>query len=165
MLFRSVSQSRYRGAESKQAYGDTRIREIFCRWLNNGNDQLISILSIRLLNRLNLAPKTYRIVVDAKDRTIGLADVVNVTSRVISDDTGAPLSSNLQVIKLMEAKYGHEVEITAQAYNYQGRTPRVMASGSPDYGSATSDQIAKGCFIVDAATLTFADGTGPYQMI
>jgi hypothetical protein len=153
-------------SENKQAYGDTRIREVFCRWLNVGADSIVSLLSLRLLNRFNSAPKTYRIVLDAKDRSIGLADVVQVTSRVITDDTGVPLPTTLQVIKLMEAKYGHEVEITAQAYDYAGRFARVMANTANDYGSATDLEKANGGYIVNGSTLVFAsDNSSPYVMI
>lgn len=150
-------------AESKKAYGDTRIREVFCRWLNLGADSTTTLLSIRLLNRFNSAPKTYRIVLDAKDRGIGLADVVQVTSRVVTDDTGTPITTTLQVIKLMEAKYGHEVEITAQAYDYAGRFARVMANTANNYGSATDLEKSKGGYIVDSSTLVFAsDNSPPY---
>jgi len=153
-------------AESKQAYGDTRIREIFCRWVNNGADSIVGLLSIRLLNRFNTAPKNYRIVLDAKDRSIGLADVIEVTSRTITDEVGNPIPTDLQVIKLMETNYGHEVEVTAQAYNYAGRFARVMANTANDYATATTTEKAKGGYIVDASTLVFAsDNSSPYVMI
>lgn len=152
-------------AENKKAFGDVKIREIFCRWFNLGADAIIGNLTIRLLNRFNTAPKQYKITLDAKDRGILLTDVVEVTSRVITDDVGATVPTNLQVIKLVESKYGHEVEVTAQAYQYAGRLPRVMANTANDYGSATTLEKSKGGYIVDTSTLLFSDGTGPYQMI
>jgi len=155
-------------SESKQAYGDTKVREVFCRWVNNGADSVIGILSRRLLNRFNTSPKTYSIVLDAKDRSIALADVVNVNSRIIADDTGNPISTDLQVIKLVESKFGHEVEVTAQIYNYLGRYARVMSNSAHDYGSATDLEKSKGGYITGGTYTSpsdFADGTSPYQMI
>ena len=153
-------------SESKKAYGDTRVREVFCRWLNMGADSIVGLLSIRLLNRFNTAPKTYSITLDAKDRAIGLADVVEVTSRAVTDETGNPVATNLQVIKLSESKFGHEVEVTAQAYDYAGRFARVMANTANNYGSATALEKSKGGYIVNGGTLVFAsDNTGPYVVI
>ena len=63
----------------------------------------------------------------------------------------------------MEAKYGHEVEITAQAYDYAGRFARVMANTANNYGSATDLEKSKGGYIVDSSTLVFAsDNSPPY---
>jgi hypothetical protein len=155
-------------AESKKAYGDTRIREVFCRWLNRGADSIVGILSIRLLNRFNSAPRTYRIILDAKDRSIGLADVIQVTSRVITDDTGVAIPTTLQVTKLIEAKYGHEIEITAQAYDYAGRFARVMANTANNYTSATSTEKSKGGYVgygTTTAPLNFGDDTVPFAII
>lgn len=156
------------GAESKKAYGDVRIREIFCRWLNNGADSIVGLLSTRLLNRFNTAPKTYRIVLDAKDRVIGLADVLTVSSRVITDDVGNPIETTLQVIKLIESQYGHEVEVTAQAYDYNSRIARVMANSANDYTSATDLEKSKGGYVgygTTAAPLNFGDNTVPFAII
>lgn len=155
-------------AESKKAYGDTIVREIFCRWLNRGADSIVGILSRRLLNRFNTSPKTYKIVLDAKDRSIALADVVELSTRLIADDTGNPVDTNLQVIKLIESKFGHEVEVTAQAYQYTGRYARVMLNTAHNYGSATTLEKEKGGYITAgtyASPSDFADGTGPYLMI
>jgi len=155
-------------AESKSAYGDTRIREIFCRWLNLGADSIVGLLSTRLLNRFNSAPKTYRITLDAKDRVIGLADVLTVSSRVITDDTGSPVDTTLQVIKLVESQYGHEVEVTAQAYDYNSRIARVMANTANDYTSATALEKSKGGYVGYGTTsvpLNFGDNTPPFAII
>ena len=155
-------------AESKKAYGDTRIREIFCRWLNNGADSIVGLLSTRLLNRFNSAPKTYKITLDAKDRVIGLADVLTVSSRTITDDVGNPVDTTLQVTKLMESQYGHEVEVTAQAYDYNSRIARVMANTANNYTSATDLEKSKGGYVGYGTTsvpLNFGDNTVPFAII
>ena len=155
-------------SEGALAYGDTRVREIMCRWLNAGSDSVTGILSRRLLKRFNTAPATYKILLDAKDRTLALADVITVNSRVVTDDTGNATDTNLQITKLVESNYGHEVEVTAQAYQYNGRYARVMATGANDYPSATDLEKSKGGYIAGGtydSPVDFADGTTPYLMI
>jgi hypothetical protein len=155
-------------SENVLAYGDTRVREITCRWLNVGSDAVTGILSRRLLKRFNTAPATYKILLDAKDRTLALADVITVNSRVVTDDTGNPVDTNLQIIKLVESNYGHEVEVTAQAYQYDGRYARVMSAGANDYPTSTALEKSKGGYICGGtytAPTDFADGTTPYVMI
>ncbi|CAB4124405.1 hypothetical protein UFOVP59_1, partial [uncultured Caudovirales phage] len=155
-------------AENVLAYGDTRVREITCRWLNVGSDAVTGILSRRLLKRFNSAPVNYKILLDAKDRTLALTDVITVNSRVVADDTGNPVDTYMQVIKLVESNYGHEVEVTAQAYQYLGRYGRVMATGANNYPVSTALEKSKGGYICGgtyAAPTNFADGTTPYVMI
>ena len=110
----------------------------------------------------------YKILLDAKDRTLALADVVTVNSRVVTDDTGNATDTTLQITKLVESNYGHEVEVTAQAYQYTGRYARVMANGANDYPSATDLEKSKGGYIAGGTYTSptdFADGTTPYLMI
>jgi len=155
-------------AESALQYGDTRIREIFCRWLNVGADSITAILSRRLLKRFNTAPTVYTITLDAKDRGLGLTDVISLNSRAKEDDTGKPVDTQLQIIKIVESNYGHEIEITAQAYQYEGKYARVAPNTMPNYPSATTNQKAKYGFICggDYTTpLNFADGSEPYKMV
>lgn len=40
-------------AKDARRYGDTRIKRIYCRWLDQGADGVVSSVSKRLLKRLN----------------------------------------------------------------------------------------------------------------
>lgn len=150
-------------AEGANAYNDVKIREIFCRWLNVGRDASVRLRSLRLLTRFSTAPKHFRIKLDAKDIDIQLTDVIRVTSRVITDETGAPIPTLLEVIQKSEPKAGHEVEIVAQAYLYEGNYGFIMENTANSYDSATTQEKEDGCYISDAAGVIFTDD--PYLII
>lgn len=152
-------------AEGPNAYNDTKFTEVFCRWLNNGADAIVRTLALRLLKRFNTPPKHYTILLDAKDRDIGLADVVELDSRIVTDETGNVVKTLLQVIKTTQKRSGHEVEIVAQAFNYSGKYGTIMENTAPVYGSATEQQKRKGAWFVDETTLVFPDGATPYAFI
>lgn len=150
-------------AEQSNSYNDTRIREIFCRWLNVGNDASARLRSRRLLNKLNASPKQFRIKLDAKDIAIELTDVLYVESRVITDETGKPSPVYLEVTQKSEPVAGHEVDIVAQAYLYEGKYGYIMENTANVYGSATDLEKETGCYISDAAGVIFTDE--PYVII
>ena len=152
-------------AELSDSYNDTRIREIFCRWLNQGETAIVRIRALRLLQRFNSAPKRFKIKLDAKDISISLADVLSLSSRIVTDETGNPTPTFVEVIKRSEPIAGHEVDIEAQSYLYLGKYGYIMENTANLYGSATDLEKATGCYIVDEATLAFADGSGPYEII
>jgi hypothetical protein len=152
-------------AEGVNAYNDTKVREVFCRWLNNGADAVVRVQALRLLQRFNTPPVHYTITLDSQDRALGLTDVLRLDSRIATDDTGLPVKRLLQVYRKEETRSGHELKVSAQAFIYEGRYGYIMANGSPVYGSATQAQKDTGAFMVDGTTLVFADGTKPYVFI
>lgn len=152
-------------AKGVNAYGDTRVKRVFARLLQTGNDADISVLSRRLLNRFNRPPMRATLRLDAKDK-LALANIITVQSEKLQDETGATSAQAMQVISISEPKPGHEIEIVAQAFQFTGRYAYALADGAPVYNSASAAQHDKGFFAVDDATLTFAvDASGPYQAI
>jgi len=101
---------------------------------------------------------------DAKDISIGLFDILNVTSRVITDGAGKPVASKLQVIEKTETRSGHEVKIVAQSYNYPDARGFIMVNTAPNYSSATEEDKNGGCYIIAAANSSFPDGREAYQI-
>lgn len=152
-------------AKNANAYGDTRVRRVFSRWLNRGADSDVLVLSARLLRRFSSAPFQARMRLDAKDSAIGLTDVLSVTSRQIVDATGKPVPTLMQVISRSEPEPGHEIELVAQSYQFLGRYGYATANTQGSYATATAAERAAGCFAVDDTTLTFPDGSGPYEAI
>ena len=152
-------------AEGVNAYNDTKVREVFCRWLNNGADAVVRVQALRLLQRFNTPPVHYTITLDTQDRDLGLTDVLRLDSRVSTDEAGFPVQKLLQVFRKEETRFGHELKVSAQAFIYEGRYGYIMPNGSPVYGSATETQKATGAFCVSGSTLVFPDGTGPYVFI
>lgn len=150
-------------AEQENSYNDTRIKEIFCRWLNAGADAAVRIRSQRYLFRFNTSPKLFKIKLDAKDIDIGLADVLDVSSRVITDETGKPIPTKLEIIQKSEPTAGHEVDLIAQAYYYEGKFGYIMLNTANGYDTATDDEKAYGCYLADEAGVVFTDD--PYVII
>jgi hypothetical protein len=153
-------------AKGANAYGDTRVRRVFSRFLQGGNDAEVAVLARRLVNRFTKPPLRLTLRLDAKDAALGLVDVVSVTSAKLQDEDGNALATPLQIISRSEPKPGHEVELVAQAYAFNGRYGFALPDGSNPYGSATAAERARGSYAVSDATLTFAaDGSGPIEAI
>jgi hypothetical protein len=152
-------------AEGVNAYNETTVREIFCRWLNNGADAIVRTLSLRLLKRLNTPPKHYTITLDYNDNALGLTSVIELDSRVATDPTGNVVKPLLQVMRKTQKRQGHEIEIVAQAFNYNGRYGSIMENTAPNYGLATPTEKRTGAYLVDGTTLLFPDGEPPYAFI
>lgn len=152
-------------SEGVNAYNDTKVREVFCRWLNNGADAIVRTLGIRLLKRFDTPPIHYTITLDIQDKDITLADVIRLDSRVVTGDTGIPVAKLLQVFRREETRSGHEFKVSAQAFDYEGKYGKIMVNGSPVYGSASATQKANGAYMVDGSLLVFPDGEPPYTFI
>jgi hypothetical protein len=151
-------------AESSNAYADTRVREVFCRWLNNGAQAIVRAISLRLLKRFNTPPVHYVITLDVQDNSINLADVIELDSRVVTDEAGLPITKLLQVFRREETRFGHEFKVSALAFNYDGNYGIIMENGSPVYSLASDTQKRAGAWFV-GNTLVFSDGAPPYAFI
>lgn len=146
------------------AYGDTRIKEINCRWLNQGDDATVRILSIRYLNRFKLQPVRYMVELDYKD-DCSIADVVQLESRVITDDAGELMPVLSQVIMRDDVVSGHKVRVALQRFQFDQRYGFITENTRPVYDLSSDVQKARGAYFVDESTLLFADGGGPYRLI
>lgn len=153
-------------AESSNAYDDQKIKKVYCRWFNKGADSVVRVLALRLLKRFNTPPKTVTVTLDAKDRGLGLTDVVLLNTYLLSDDIGDSLPRLTQVYKLEEVKSGHEIRAYLQDYQYEGRFGYCMSNSTTStYDTASDTEKATGNYAVDGSTLKFSDGTGPYVAI
>jgi len=153
-------------AETPNAYNDVKVREIFCRYLNNGADAIVRVLGLRLLKRFNTAPQHFIITLDDQDKTIGLTDILSVESRLVTDDIGRPVSKLLQAYKKEEVQAGKDFKVYAQGFEYTGRFGYCMPNTTVNtYDTATANERLTGNFAVSAATLLFSDGSEPYVAI
>ena len=148
-------------AESDFNYDDSRVKEIYCRWLNHGADSLVRILSKRLLNRFNRQPVLFEVMLDAKD-DVGLADIIRMESRVVADESGKAYPQLMQVIRRDDVKNGHSLKIKAQKFQFDQRYGYVTENTRPLYTASSDAQKARGAYFVDETTLVFGDNTGPY---
>lgn len=152
-------------AESANAYDDQKIKKVYCRWFNEGADAIVRVLALRLLRRFNTPPKTITVTLDAKDRGLGLTDVVRLETYLLSDDIGESLPRLTQVYKLEETKSGHELKVYLQDYQYEGRFGYIMLdSTTSNYDTATNTEKSTGCYLSDGSNF-FSDGARPYELI
>lgn len=160
--FRRVSVSIDAGAESSDQYNQIQVVEIYSRWLGDGQDSIANAVSARLLGRYNETPQEITFSFDVKDAANILpASPIEVTSRLIQDDTGNSLPFEMQVTSVEEVVPGQRLKATAQTYQYSGNYGFITENSRPDYGSSTDEQKQLGTYIVDA-TEVFADGRTAY---
>lgn len=127
--------------ESADAYGESRIRKVFARWII-GDNQAYN-LSVRLLNASKDNPKYLKFRVDAKDRAIWTADVIDVENRAMVDFNGNQVIERYQVLSAQEVVSGEIIEYMTQLFSVRGiRFAFYMADDAPLYVDATPEQIA-----------------------
>lgn len=127
--------------ESDDAYGESRIRKVYARWIV-GDNQAYS-LAVRLLNASKDNPKYLKFRVDAKDREIWTADVIDIQNRSMVDFNGNPVIERYQVLSAQEIVSGEIIEYMTQLFSVRGiRFGFYMADDAPMYVDATAEQIA-----------------------
>ena len=124
-------------SESADEYGEARIKVIYSRWLSTAQGSLAAGLAARMLSRYRDNPRTISFKLDAKDSTAWTADTILATIRMLTDFSGAPIPSYLQVIEARESVMGSEYEYILQD---SGFTARYFLwadeTVEEDYGSA-----------------------------
>ena len=135
-------------AESVREYDEVAVTKIFSRWVRT--DAIVTAITTRLLNRYRDSPYYLTISVDAKDRGIWTADVVDVTSRLITNTEGLPLSTRYQVISAQETSPGSVVKYVLQNYSFDARYGFWMVADAPTFATATDEQKANGGWWADA---------------
>lgn len=158
-------------AETDNEYGERRVNRIFSRWFDSGNSGAANTTSSRLLERYRDDPIYYTFSMDAKDRSIVLADVVEFTHRSLVDFTGAPRVDVLQVVRITETVPGHRYEYRCQAFGFAisgfgSRFGYIEDNAQVDYDVATDADKDFGGFICDTATESFPFDDGDcYRII
>ena len=151
-------------ADALALHGDkVSSRTIRTRWLDHGDEATVAIASLRLLDRFKKSPKTVTVKLDAREKGIRLADVVEISSDELTDETGLPQSQQFQVISRSEPVPYHDIEAICQAFGFDGRYAYIAPDDAPTYNLATDEQKASYAFIA-ADENGFIDGK-PYQVI
>lgn len=160
------SYNRVRGlvdldARSPNEFNDSKIRQVYMRWLGDGDQSLIRVIGKRLLNRFRWSPAFYTFRV-AYNKDLRLTDVIRVRSRVHSDVTGLEEPKLMQAISIKYNKPKHEMIVTAQAYQFDQRYARIAPNATPIYTLASDDEKSKYAFFADSVTERLSDGSGAY---
>lgn len=145
-------------------WGSSKTREIVTRWLDQGDDATVQIVSQRLLNRFKTAPKRVRVLLDARDKSAKLMDVVRLASEDVPDETGKASNLLWQIIGRSEPIPYHEIMVEMQAFDFVAKYGFIMQNTANVYGSATDTEKQFGGYIV-GASLKFPDGADPYRII
>lgn len=163
--FKNVSVPIDASAEGAQEYNQVQAYEVFTRWLgNSGNYAAANPASGRILNRYRDTPQQIVFEYDVKDvGEIEVASPVTIQTRLLQDETGNNLPTQMQITSVEEIVPGHRLKAKAQSYQFAGRYGFFTENSRPDYDASTDDQRAKGTYFVDGGTLEFSDGTGPYR--
>lgn len=152
------------GAISPQEYGDSRVKEIHCRWLDHGDDASVMILGRRFLQRFVRPPVRYVMEVDASD-DMALTDVATLTSRDISAPDGRSYEQLVQITARADKVSGHRVELKAQAFRFDGRYAYLTENSRPSYLASTPAQRARGAYFCNDSTLRMSNGDEAYRFI
>ena len=132
-------------AEDADRYGESRIRKIYARWIQN-DAQAIN-LSARLLGASVDNPKVLKLRLDAKDRSLWTADVVDVLHRNIVDFNGDKVVERYQVLSVEEVDPGETVEYVMQRFIFRGtRFAYYMAADALRFEDYTQAQLDAGKF-------------------
>ena len=150
-------------SQSPNMFGLPRTKTIQTRWLNHGDDSAVKIIAGRLLNRYKRAPVTYTVTVDAKDDP-SLTDVITLNTYLATDITGLPTPKLMQVYYRADEKSGSTVKAKLQLFQFDARYGQIAPNNYPVYNQATPTQKIHGSFFV-GTSLTFADGSPPYQLV
>ena len=114
------------------------------------NDDIFVAIITRLLARYSFKPYYRKISVDAKDRGTWTADVVDVSTRLLTNTEGLPFTTRYQIISAQETSPGSVVKYVLQNYNFSARYGFWMAADAPTYAAATDEQKATGGWWADA---------------
>lgn len=122
-------------AESPVQYNDYRIKKVYSRWMNDGNESAMTAVQQRILSMYRNIPQEIKFKVDAKDGDIKTGDEFYLRHRNIVDASGAARTTLYRAIEILESKHGTWFEITARETDreFGGRFFYIQPDGQGDY--------------------------------
>jgi len=121
--------------ESDNAAGGKIVENvIYSRWTSTFGNALL--VEASLLLRYRLPPQYLTVQLDAKDRSIEIGDVVDLTTRYIRDTEGNPIETRWQVIAIEENAPGSKIMVELQSYAFIGKFAIIMENAALDYLAA-----------------------------
>lgn len=158
--FKSVSIQVDVTGESVNAYGTAADRVILNRWVPT--DQLAAEIGGRLLGRFKDTPRQISFQLDAKD-ALNTGDLVDVASRMIQDETGAPITIRYLVTECREMVVGSIYAFKAiQVQSTTGSAALIAPDATPDWTAASDTERRSYMFISNDAGLMSDLAQGPH---
>lgn len=113
------------------------------------------LVGATLLQRYRETPQYLDLEIAEKDASIGIGDVIAVTSNEVIDTLGQPLRQFWQIIEWEELEPGFRYRVLGQSFILFPRPSFIMANDAPDFATATDAEKVNACFITEN------DGTMP----
>ncbi|MFZ5697772.1 MAG: hypothetical protein ACOY9J_03465 [Pseudomonadota bacterium] len=144
-------------AESPLEYNDVRSDVMYSRWFTTPNERGVTAFVKRRVGQYRDVPRNISLRVDAKDADIREADLYDVTTRSVVDETGAPRTIRCLVIKRKDN--GNGLDLTLRTTNFSRRYGFIAPNGTSDY----PDNADYACICLN--TGKFSDGSSGYLII
>ena len=100
---------------------------------------------------------------DYKDSAAWTGDVVDVTSRLITNTEGIAIATRYQIISAQESSSNSVVKYLLQNYNFAAKYGFWMAAGAPTYALATEEERMLGGWWADDDGLISGDAGYEWQ--
>lgn len=147
------------GAESANEYNNVVQSQSYSRWLSGANQLHARSLVARRINRLRNVPFRAKFKLDPRDE-VGMAELIDVTTRSKTDASGAPVMTRMRVTKILD---GGNFDVEAISTNFARRYAFIAPNGYPDYASASAAQ--RNYAFISANTGLMSDGSAAYLIL
>lgn len=151
------------GEEATQ-HGSAKVRLLATRWLTSAQLGLAKRASWLVTSQLRDGRRTIVVEVSAKDATVGIGDVVAITSRDLMDRRGVPETVRGVVVKREPVAMGSRYRYTLDRTTNSARYIYLCPTGLPTYASATPAQRDPGWFLAPAGGAAFGPNDPPYVL-
>jgi hypothetical protein len=119
------------------------------------------LVQASFLQRYRTTPRYLDLTLAEKDATLGVGDVIYVTSYDALDTLGNPTTEPWQVIEWEELDPGFSYRVLVQSFILYERPGFIMENTAPDFATATDAQKENACYITENTGL-MPDGTTGY---
>jgi hypothetical protein len=122
-------------AESANEYGDRRTAVIYSRWFGPANEVAVRALVRRQVASRRDAPRRLVAQLDPRDYTLPAGEQVDITTRHLVDETGAPRKTRCLVTKVEDK--GTHIAVEARTLGFRSRYGGIAPNGTADYPTDT----------------------------
>lgn len=148
-------------SESEREYGEAAVKKIYSRWVRT--DAIVTAITARILTRYRDVPYYLTVSLDYKDSAAWTGDVVDVTSRLITNTEGIAIATRYQIISAQESSSNSVVKYLLQNYNFAAKYGFWMAADAPTYALATEEERMLGGWWADDDGLISGDAGYEWQ--
>lgn len=123
-------------AESADEYGDRRTNLVYSRWFGPANELAMRALVGRQVVSRRDAPRRVVAHLDPRDYTLPAGEQVDITTRQMVDETGAPLRTRCVLTKVEDR--GTHIAIEARTLGFRQVYGYIAPDGTADHPTDTT---------------------------